>query len=383
MEWVKHLWRSRLWWLGSAGVVLHWFAYYVSQVPIRPRYDFVVYFHAASRVAQGISPYAWPSGTTMIYYYPPFLAHALAPLVDSPVGLAAFWWYLLAGAAVALVWVSLYLSGLGSTILGPMVAYFMLWTRPVQSSMVMGNVSLLVAALLAVSVFIYRRLPVISEILLGLTIHLKVVPGLAILWLLVASRRDRRAMTAAISGLMVAGLLLLLPWTGDYVRTCLMSKTAFAVRRYAGSNFSWDAYVASLGVELPQLIPVLVASLMVVVIGLKREADLVGWGIVHCMILVAMPVVWDHAFTLTFLPLAILIGVLVVHGSRIVQEHTWRGRILDAVIVIWFLSAIGNGEFYYIRSSFLRYALPLIPLLAPPGLAVSLWIAGKAMHGSN
>ena len=247
----------------------------------------------------------------------------------------------------------------------------------------MGNVSLLVAALIAVSVLIYRRSPVISGILLGLTIHLKVVPGLSILWLLVASRRDRRAMVAAMAGLMVTGLLLLLPWTGDYVRTCLMSKSAFAVRRYAGSNFSWDAYVASLGVELPQLIPLLIASMVVVVVGLKRKVELVGWGIVHCMILVAMPVVWDHAFTLALLPLTILIGFLVVRGSGIVRDPTWRGRLLDALIVTWFLSAIGNSEFYYIRSSFLRYLLPLIPLLTPPVLAVSLWTVGKSVSGSN
>jgi hypothetical protein len=177
------------------------------------------------------------------------------------------------------------------------------------------------------------------------------------------------------AGLGVSLLLLLLPWTVDYVRTCLLSTAAATVRRYAGSNFSWDAYVASLGIKLPQAIPMIAALGIAIWTGIKKGFGPAGWGIIHCMTLVAMPVVWDHAFTMAFLPVSVLIGVLVVRKSRIVPDRTWRGRLLDGIIVIWFLSEIGNSEFYYIRASPLSYMLTLVPLLTPPVLTISLWVS--------
>lgn len=193
-------------------------------------FDFAAYWTAAGRVFAGGSPYAPAinqAGSFLAYLYPPPLAVALAPLAGLGADYrAAEWPWLLIRAfvAVATLVVLLRYSGMQRRREVAMVTVVVMALPAVTWDLIMGNVNLLLLALLAGAWLSLRsdtaRAESVAGALVGVAAVIKVFPGLLIVWLLL-TRRFRGALVCVV--VIVGIALATLPVVGvagwvDYLR---------------------------------------------------------------------------------------------------------------------------------------------------------------------
>jgi Glycosyltransferase family 87 len=192
-------------------------------------FDFAAYWTAAGRVAAGGSPYAPTvnqAGSFLAYLYPPPLAVAFAPMAGLGADYhdAAWPWLVVRAlfAVAALVVLLRYIGMKRGEIAVITVAVMAL--PAVAWDLIMGNVNLLLMAMLAVAWLGLRSGRAGGETaagaLIGLATLIKVFPALLIVWLLLT----RRIRGAVVSVLVILGVALAtLPvvgisgWT-DYLR---------------------------------------------------------------------------------------------------------------------------------------------------------------------
>jgi hypothetical protein len=169
-------------------------------------FDFAAYWTAAGRVAAGGSPYAPATnqaGSFLAYLYPPPIAVAFAPLA----GLGAdyhdaAWPWLVVRALVAIAALVVLLRYIGMKRGEVVVVTVAVMALPaVTWDLIMGNVNLLLMAMLAVAWLGVRSGKVDGEttagVMIGLAALIKVFPALLIVWLLL-TRRIRAALVSAV-----------------------------------------------------------------------------------------------------------------------------------------------------------------------------------------
>ena len=196
-------------------------------------YDFSAYWSAAGNLLHGLSPYsaaqlAGPYGPQQqyLYLYPPPVAAAVTPFAElfSTDYRAAAWIWLglglimLIGSVLAL-WRSERLGERFSILAGRrrwLLVAGALAFPPVVGELVLGNVHLLLLALLTVSWLGVRRGTAKGEwaagAAIGVATVIKVFPGLLVLWFLL-TRRWRAAAGAAVGAAIFA--VITLPVTGS------------------------------------------------------------------------------------------------------------------------------------------------------------------------
>ena len=192
-------------------------------------FDFAAYWTAAGRVFAGGSPYAPAlnqTGSFLAYLYPPPLAVVFAPFAGLGVDYwVAAWPWLVARALVAIAALVVLLGHSGMKRREIVVVTVALMVLPaVAWDLIMGNVNLLLMALLVVGWLEVRGTKANGEItagvMIGLAAVIKVFPALLIAWLLLTGR-----IRGAIVSILVIAVVALatLPvvgvagWT-DYLR---------------------------------------------------------------------------------------------------------------------------------------------------------------------
>ncbi|NOZ01920.1 MAG: DUF2029 domain-containing protein [Deltaproteobacteria bacterium] len=365
---IKSLYYSKAtWWFLASVLSIFWLASNLTRSAPAPRNDLRSYVMGARAVSRGESPYDGNYG----YYYPPLLAVIASPAAfadDDEIALTGR--VILALSSIVLLLASASLTGLGGTPWG-LALSATLFLPLFQEGLAFGNISVVVAAILAVVGLILRRFPLGAGALLALATHLKVVPVLFILFLLLSGivRKDRTALKAAVSATVLSAALLALPWTGEYVSLVLSGGMQDA-KIACGSNFSWVAYFAAVGIPLPSVVPVALAlgAVWLLVRG-KTEINTIDWSILHCLVVFASPIVWFHTFALAVLP-ATMVAAGVIRGRRISGLKSLA--LLDRLLALAAFAIVMDSEYYYMRSWIGRFVTPLLPLLLPVFLVWAL-----------
>ena len=183
-------------------------------------FDFAAYWGAAGRVTGGGSPYAPAinqTGSFLAYLYPPPLAVAFAPFAGPGTDYHdAAWPWLLVRALIAVATLVVLLRYIGmkrGEIVLVIVAVMAL--PAVAWDLIMGNVNLLLMAILAVAWLGLRNGKVGNDttagVMIGLAALIKVFPALLIAWLLL-TRRIRAALVSLV--VIVGAALATLPFVG-------------------------------------------------------------------------------------------------------------------------------------------------------------------------
>jgi alpha-1,2-mannosyltransferase len=256
--------------------------------------DLSVYLGAVSGLADGASLYDFTRGAAP-FTYPPFAALLVTPLTWLPVTLVQVAWSFATVAAVA---------GLARLVLprhAALAALVLLLSAPIASNIKYGQVSLFLAALVALDLLALRRTPWHGA-LIGVAAAIKLTP-LIFVPLLWFSGRRTAAVTAA-GTFAACGMVAALVLPGDSWR--FWTTEMFRVDRLGyitgAGNQSLNGALMRLEVGAP------VRSLIVLVIGgavavpairrgarLAREGDsLSAMIVVGAAGVVLSPVSWTH-----------------------------------------------------------------------------------------
>jgi alpha-1,2-mannosyltransferase len=298
-------------------------------------YDFAAYWSAAERVIEGQSVYAdfqltgpYPPQVRGLYLYPPFLAAVLTPLKavagDLLTGAAVWAWGGLATVVVAAIVIARHhrLTWRGTAAL----ATICLALPAVGLELFMGNVHMLLVALLAVSWLGIRRDDLPGDLLVGLTLAaaalIKIFPALLIVWLWLTGRRRAAALAvAAIPALMAATL----PVTGlqDWlVYPLVLANLGPAVDpRSVGAPSVWLSTLVS-----PTAASALVISAALVFTAwmARRGPTATGFSAVVLASIAAAPALYLHYHAMAVLPLVLL-----------VSHVGWRSWVLISYVAVF------------------------------------------------
>jgi hypothetical protein len=320
--------------------------------------DANAYWHGAVAARDGRTPYE-----RTCYVYPPPLALALAPAADlDPATFRVAWTLLLGLAAVGLAVSAAALTGLGGTPWGLLAPAF-LASETVRFGIEQGNVSVLVAALLAFAGLSLRRAPAVAGAAIAAATALKVTPAVALVFLAVAGwrRRDRHLRVAAAWGAALVLACGLLPWTSEFLAALAEGKLV-SVRAAAGSNFAPAAWLDGIGLVVPDLAWPAVAAFFAALLGWRRRGGyLADWAVVHLLVILASPVVWSHFLALALVPALALAAIAI-------DPRAWPGppgrarRALVACLAAALLLASSRVELFYDRSWAGRHLAPLVPV---------------------
>jgi hypothetical protein len=269
-------------------VARHWF-HAVTQTPLN---DEIPYLRAVDFVLAGQSPY-----TRGLYLYPPLLAVVGARIVDS-VGVAPFLWLLRGlsylGMAVT-VWITLLTVPWRRWFLPAAVAFLCL-APAVTFSIVIHNISPLVAGATLLALWIWPRRPLVAGVLLGVGAVLK--PMVILVPVLLFLHRPRaggpRHLVAGAVSAGVAGLLL---WLPPYLpeMLSLASKQATIPRSV---SFHRLAYLA--GWEGSAIWVSAIIALVALVVVRRLELGRLELLVVSVTAtLMATPVLWSHTLVLS------------------------------------------------------------------------------------
>jgi hypothetical protein len=260
-------------------------------------HDLAVFLHAAGRVLDGASPYAFRGDET--YAYPPLLAYVAAPL--HPLG----------AAAATVVWtiVSLAAIGLALWLLGvrDWRCYALAVVFPFTRSAVdLGTVAPLLLLAVAVA-WRWRDAVAQSAAGSGVAVALKLFLWPLAFWL--ALTRRARATVAAVGCALV---FVLVPWAvlafkgiGDYPHL---------LHRLSDDEATSSYSIVALGVRahLPETVAVVLSILVALAllaaaawIARERGGDATVLTLALAAGLAASPIVWIHYFLLLLVPLAL------------------------------------------------------------------------------
>ena len=308
-------------------VAARWWKTVSSEVPL---VDEAVYLRAFEAVAAGGSPY-----TVEGYYYPTAFAQvgaaALELLGQSPTLWALRGLVLTSLASV--VWLSLscwpmsrgrrFLIGAGYLLLAPAVGL----------SLVFGNVSFLVLALMLVAFFVWTRRPWLAGLLLGMSVAIKPLAPLAVLALAVHRPKHRPTGStipphwlAAALAVSISAFVLLPP-------ARLLAMTSQPI---TGHNFfrtiSLHRILSLFDLDVsPLLVAIVVAAVVVVVCRWRPLSQIEVLCVATAAALMAAPVIWAHTLVLA-LPMQ---AIALWRASERRAEH--RGDSPHQRYEIWFV----------------------------------------------
>lgn len=294
--------------LGGLGVVIMLIAGSAMLGGAGTGYDLAAYLAAAGRILAGGTPYQpetlggpFTPGPSGLYLYAPPLALVLTPLTRLPSETATVAWLLLRVAALTAActilpvrpWIR------GATLLVGAISF------PILFDLNLGNVSILVVALLACG---WRWLdrPAGS---IALAVAILVRPTLAVVPAWQALRRRWRPIAWTVGALIVVGLVTL-PFVGpraylDYLTVLRNVSDVLGAQR----NVDLGSVVAGLG--LPQPWPTLAYLLgagigvAIIVVASRRDASAGYVATVGASLLLA-PLLWAHYLVGLLLPAALL-----------------------------------------------------------------------------
>ena len=291
--------------------------------------------------------YDWPGFEGLPFTYPPFAA-----MVFTVLTLFSFWtlWQISIGVSIAALLATIWMTfgglgyrrsvaRLGATLL---LAGALFWTEPVQRTLFLGQIELVLMALIIWDLCQPDR-RWWKGAGIGIAAGIKLVPGIFILYLLL-TRRFRQAAVA--SGVFAATVLLgfgLLPrdshkfWLGGLFARG--ARTGFV--GWEG-NQSLRAIITRLTGSVAGAQPVwLVVAALTLVAGLICAAalDRAGHrmvGLLTCALtgLLASPISWDHHWV-WIIPGTVVAVVYAVRARRAVVRWAAAGVAAGVVLVFW------------------------------------------------
>jgi alpha-1,2-mannosyltransferase len=276
--------------------------------------DVRVYRAEGQALLDGLDLYGPLDGVHGVNTYPPFAALVFAPAALAPVGFVE-----IASVVVNLMllvvvcWQSVRLAGgRPSYATVGVLAAVALWSEPVTTSLLYGQINLALLALVLWDV----SLPAGSRwrgVGIGLAAAIKVTPGLLIIYLLLTGR-FRAAVTAAVTVLVTIGVTALVNadatwgyWTHHLFDFSRMGRLENAANQ---SVRGWLVRVQHTRdtppAEMLLVLAVLVAGLAVAVLAYRRLGD--AWGVPAAALtgLLVSPISWSHHWVWCVPVLAVL-----------------------------------------------------------------------------
>jgi len=180
----------------------------VRRLAVEPYCDFRTFYDAAHAAVTGGDIYKVAGQT---YVYPPMLAGWMTPLSDLSILDASWIWFglsLVVTLASLRAWWSAAATGFrlssGGFIaaLGPAL---LLWIEQVRREFETGQCDWLMLAPIVLGAVIVVRRPILAGLLLGFAIHIKYLPLLVVVWMVV--RRRWTAAAASVVGVVLWALL--------------------------------------------------------------------------------------------------------------------------------------------------------------------------------
>lgn len=291
--------------LGHAVVLAVWPAAHTLLI------DLQVYRAGGQHLVDGIPLYDGGVLLDLPFVYPPFAALVFAPPAWLPFPVLATAWTLL---GVGLLAVVVHRCGASGPLLVALVA-LATWLDPVRTTLYLGQVNIVLLALVAVDLF--GRPHRLRGLGIGLAAAVKLTPLLFVAYLLV-TRRFRAAATA-LGAFVVAGVIGFLAAPADSVQFWLRGTFASAGRisDVAGpSNTALAGFLARAG--LPELVPsaLLAVAVLAVAAALHRRGDDLAAGVLVGIGSAAVaPFAWSHHWVWV-VPLVVLLARRALAGER-------------------------------------------------------------------
>ncbi|MEV6299761.1 glycosyltransferase 87 family protein [Actinoplanes sp. NPDC051861] len=306
--------------------------------------DLRVYVGGVESLQSGTGLYDYFRNGTAPFTYPPFAALLMLPLSAVPTGLLHLIWT--AGTALAVAALALLVDRRAA----PLVALVLMLSAPVSSTFKYGQVSLLLAVLVATDVLLLRHSRH-QGVLIGLAAAIKLTPLIFIPMLWLTGRR--RAAGVATATFLACGLLAahLLPaeswryWTTEFHD---VSRLGFIT---SVGNQSLNGALLRLGVPHRELLATALAGLIAATAllatrNLDRLAALVITGAAS---VVLSPVSWTHhqiwLVLAAFLPLAhatraLILAVMLLPVTALGLWPLQESRLLLATALCLALPAL-------------------------------------------
>ena len=282
-------------------------------------YDLSAYLNAGRLVLDGQSPYApfqlegtYSPHLRLLYIYPPFTAVAAAPFAALfPDYRVANWAWAAIGAALLLITTMAIaqrdrIAAGWSLVLLVMAAFAF---APVNDEFFIGNVHILLAALLGAAWLALRgpspRGELVAGALIGVATLIKVFPGVLIVWLVLTGRL-RGAVASVVT--MAVRAIATLPVTGiqpwiDYPVVLLNLGAPIDMENVLAPS-AW----------LTELLPSAVARVVVTVLGLGivwwatvNRSQVVSYAVAVTVSILIAPALYHHYLAVLVVPL--LLGI--------------------------------------------------------------------------
>ncbi len=268
----------------------------------RAPHDLAVFLHAAGRVLDGASPFAYRADET--YAYPPFLAYLVSPLHPLGAGAATLIW---TAVGLACLGAALWLLGVTDWRCYALAAAFE-FTR---SAIALGTTAPLLLLALAVA-WKWRARLLEPAVAVGAGIALKLFLWPFVLWSYLT--RGARAALAAVA--FAAGFVLI-PWAG--IGFAGLTGYPGLLRHLSRDEATSSYSVVALTVRahLPESVGVVVSVVVAVALLAAavwvwrqeerpvRSREVAAMTLVLAAALAASPIVWVHYFLLLLVPLAL------------------------------------------------------------------------------
>jgi hypothetical protein len=312
--------------------------------------------------------YQAPVRGALGFTYPPFAALLLLPTTLVPLRTAGWLITLLSLLALAAALRTL------SDHLGlrrPMPALILLLalaTEPVRQNLGLGQVNLLLFALVVVDLAVLGRAGSRwTGIGVGIATAVKLTPGLFIVYLLV-TRQWRAAVTAAATcaGLTVAAALIAPRETMQYFGDLL-----WQTGRVGAADAVANQSLAGLLARLPGAVPSywwLLLCAVAVIAGLRRAAAAHTYGrevtaltVTGLVANLITPVAWTHH--LVFLPVALVVLATSRRWPDIVAAAACY--LLSVLSPIWWADGFLTANTFVLMTAFLVWRLPVRPRISP------------------
>ena len=257
----------------------------------------------AGAILRGDSPYGPP---TLAYLnahsnemaYPPLLALLAIPLKVLPFGAALAVWDVLSFAAMAL---ALWLVGLRDRWCFLLACA----SLPMAACLVLGQLSAFSALGIAV-VWRYRDRPLVSGLMVGFLIALKLMAWPLVLWLLWSRRRREAAIAAASAAAFVLGSWAVIGFAGmhDYPHLLRLDAHKFETRTHSLFSLLAAVGVSSSSARAGVVAVVILVALAYVARQARGAGELSAFAVAVAVGIYASPIVHPHYVLALLVPLA-------------------------------------------------------------------------------
>jgi alpha-1,2-mannosyltransferase len=332
--------RETLWLFGGLVVFTVSVAAFVLEAraygrPFAGWFDFNIYYHAGQLARHDPQAlYAWHSASRKGFTYTPFAALAFVPLSLLPIVVAR--WLMTAasiGALVVAVWATAGAVGLGGRERGGLalaLAAGLLWTEPVLKALKLGQVELLLMALVVWDLCRSdeRRLTGAG---VGLAAGIKLVPLIFIVYLALCGRtRAARRATVVFVMTIAAGFLLLpQPSVTAWIHGRMFDPAgdggvgSFVNQSLLGFLSRIDGSVHAARLEWIVCATATLVGGLAVAVWLHRSGrPVAGWLICAITGVLVSPISWDHHW--------VWIAPLIAYGVLLCRSRSGASRVIVA-----------------------------------------------------